>query len=65
MTSLVKKQIVACRNFLDHLESKHSQHTGARDDAFFEHVVLRGRIYQTRSLLDWLHELQHELAEIE
>jgi DNA-binding PadR family transcriptional regulator len=104
MASLVKKQIVACRNFLDHLESKHSQHArhlsvltlpapqaglptlprglpvpqtgsplelrqderrGAGDDAFFEHVVLRGRIYQTRSLLDWLQELQHELAEIE
>ena len=32
MASLVKKQIVACRNFLDHLESKHSQHAGARDD---------------------------------
>ncbi|TMD79960.1 MAG: hypothetical protein E6I97_03415 [Chloroflexi bacterium] len=33
------------------------------DEAFFDHVVLRGRIYQTRSLLDWLQELQHELAE--
>ena len=65
MTSLVNKQIVACRNFLDHLESKHSQHSEAGNDAFFEHVVLRGRIYQTRSLLDWLQELQHELAEIE
>jgi DNA-binding PadR family transcriptional regulator len=65
MASLVQKQIAACRNFLDHLESKHSQHAGTGDDAFFEHVVLRGRIYQTRSLLDWLHELQHELAEIE
>ena len=83
MAPLVKKQIAACRNFLDHLESKHSQHArhlsvlpmtlprgqderrGARDDTFFEHVVLRGRIYQTRSLLDWLHELQNELAETE
>ena len=65
MPSLVKKQILACRNFLDHLESKHSQHAVAGDNAFFEHVVLRGRIYQTRSLLDWLHELQHELAQTE
>ena len=63
MTSLVNKQIVACRNFLDHLESKHSLHVESGDAAFFEHVVLRGRIYQTRSLLDWLRELQHELAE--
>src|SRR5205085_646791 len=77
------EEIAACRNFLDHLESKHSQHARhpsvlpttlprgqdkrreERDDTFFEHVVLRGRIYQTRSLLDWLHELQHELAEVE
>ena len=65
MASLVKNQIAACRNFLDHLESKHTQRPEAQDDTFFEHVVLRGRIYQTRSLLDWLHELQHELAEIE
>jgi DNA-binding PadR family transcriptional regulator len=65
MAPLVKKQIAACRNFLDHLESKHSQHSRTGDNAFFEHVVLRGRIYQTRSLLDWLHELQHELAEVE
>jgi PadR family transcriptional regulator AphA len=65
MTSLVNKQIVACRNFLDHLESKHSEHAETGDDTFFEHVVLRGRIYQTRSLLDWLQELQHDLAEIE
>ena len=33
------------------------------DEAFLERVVLRERIYQTRSLLDWLHELQRELAE--
>jgi PadR family transcriptional regulator AphA len=65
MTSLVNKQIVACRNFLDHLESKHSRHAETGEDTFFEHVVLRGRIYQTRSLLDWLQELQHDLAEIE
>ena len=65
MPSLVNKQIVACRNFLDYLESKHSQYTGTGEDTFFEHVVLRGRIYQTRSLLDWLQELQHYLAEIE
>ena len=32
------------------------------DTAFFDHVVLRGRIHQTRALLDWLYELQQELA---
>src|SRR5216684_8715086 len=64
--SLINQQIVACRTFLQHLESQHSQHPLRleRDDgAFFDHVVLRGRIYQTRSLLDWLRELQHELTE--
>jgi DNA-binding PadR family transcriptional regulator len=60
---LINSQIIACRTFLDHLESQHSQHLETGDGAFFDHVVLRGRIYQTRSLLDWLHELQHELAE--
>src|SRR5947209_6307397 len=60
---LVDKQIAACRNFLDHLESKHSLYAETGDEAFFEHVVLRGRIYQTRSLLDWLQELQRELAQ--
>ena len=62
---LIDKQIVACRNFLDHLESQHTLPLEASDGAFFDHVVLRGRIYQTRSLLDWLHELQHQLAEIQ
>jgi PadR family transcriptional regulator AphA len=62
---LIDKQIVACQNFLDHLESQHTLPLEASDGAFFDHVVLRGRIYQTRSLLDWLHELQHQLAEIQ
>lgn len=59
---LIDQQIVACQNFLNHLESQHSIPLETGDGAFFDHVVLRGRIYQTRSLLDWLHELQHELA---
>ena len=63
--SLIDQQIVACQNFLDHLESQHTLPLEASDGAFFDHVVLRGRIYQTRSLLDWLHELQHQLAEIQ
>ncbi|GAC1386363.1 MAG: PadR family transcriptional regulator [Ktedonobacteraceae bacterium] len=62
--SLVDQQIAACRHFLEHLESKHSLHGETNDGAFFEYVVLRGRIYQTRSLLDWLHELQDNLLKI-
>jgi PadR family transcriptional regulator, regulatory protein AphA len=61
--SLIDQQIVACQNFLNHLESQHALPLETSDGAFFDHVVLRGRIYQTRSLLDWLHELQHQLAE--
>src|SRR6266699_2365610 len=30
--------------------------------AFFDHVVLRSRIHQTRAVLDWLHELQREFV---
>jgi PadR family transcriptional regulator, regulatory protein AphA len=70
---LIDQQIVACQQFLDHLEARQHTETLAvetgedasedeGDTAFFEHVVLRGRIYQTRSLLDWLGELQRELA---
>jgi PadR family transcriptional regulator, regulatory protein AphA len=59
---LVEQQILAGRRFLEHLESKHALHANTDDAAFFEHVVLRGRIYQTRSLLDWLYELKRELA---
>jgi PadR family transcriptional regulator AphA len=60
---LIDQQIVACQNFLNHLESQHPIPPETSDGAFFDHVVLRGRIYQTRSLLDWLRELQHQLAE--
>ncbi|HLZ81277.1 MAG TPA: PadR family transcriptional regulator [Ktedonobacteraceae bacterium] len=60
---LIDQQIISCRNFLNHLESQHPIPLETSDGAFFDHVVLRGRIYQTRSLLDWLRELQHQLAE--
>ncbi|HLI05836.1 MAG TPA: PadR family transcriptional regulator [Ktedonobacteraceae bacterium] len=76
---LIDRQIIACQQFLDHLEARQHAETlaaesveagsrnegangGNSDTAFFDHVVLRGRIYQTRSLLDWLGELQRELA---
>src|SRR5579863_2334996 len=61
---LIDQQIVACQSFLDHLETLHSQAAKQGDENFFDHVVLRGRIYQTRSLLDWLKELQGEMAEL-
>lgn len=59
---LVEKQVVACQNFLTHLEALHSEdappHAEDADAAFFDHVVLRSRIHHTRALLDWLRELQ-------
>lgn len=65
---LIERQIEACQRFLTHLEAQRTkQPTGAAlthrsDSAFFKHIVLRSRIQQTRSLLDWLHELQDEVS---
>ena len=60
---LIEQQIQACTHFLEHLEAKHFTITDqVNDEAFFNHVVLRSRIHQTHSLLEWLHELQNELA---
>ncbi len=61
--SLLEQQIDACKRFLAHLEAKHPS-ARTTDEAFFDHVVLRSRIYQTRSLLEWMRELQGELAGI-
>lgn len=65
MLTLVEHQILACQHFLDHLEAK--QHLDASDgnSVFLDHVVLRSRIYQTRSLLEWMRELQNELVAIQ
>ena len=60
---LVKQQVLACRKFLEHLESRRPEDVEPGDEAFFDHVVLRSRIHQTRALLDWLDELQHEMAD--
>jgi DNA-binding PadR family transcriptional regulator len=60
---LIEQQLQACRYFLAHLESQQQANTETGGDAFFKHVVLRSRIYQTRSLLDWLAELQHEFVQ--
>ncbi len=62
-THLTEQQISACKHFLTRLEAKHSSaNAQTNDDTFFEHVVLRSRIHQTHSLLEWLYELQAELA---
>lgn len=61
---LVNQQIAACLRFLEHLESQHPTDPETGDMAFFDHVVLRSRIYQTHALIDWLRELQHELVEM-
>jgi DNA-binding PadR family transcriptional regulator len=68
---LVDQQVTACQEFLQHLESLHTQghkqpdaSTRTDDDPFFSHVVLRSRIYQTHALLAWLRELQNELAQV-
>ena len=61
--SLIEQQIQACAHFLERLESKHFSITDqANDETFFNHVVLRSRIHQTHSLLEWLHELQTEIG---
>ena len=68
---LLDQQVIACQDFLQHLESLHAQGSkradaaaGTDDDPFFSHIVLRSRIYQTHALLDWLRELQRELAQV-
>ncbi len=62
-TYLIEQQIRACQHFLTRLEAKHAPITAQlNDETFFNHVVLRSRIHQTRSLLEWLRELQAELA---
>jgi PadR family transcriptional regulator, regulatory protein AphA len=63
--SLIEQQIQACRRFLYHLEElQTTEPHPSEDGSFFDHVVLRSRIYQTRALLDWLQELQSKQVEI-
>lgn len=59
---LIDQQVIACDRFLEHLESQRPPDAKTSDTAFFDHVVLRSRIHQTRALLDWLNELQLEFA---
>jgi virulence activator alpha len=62
MAHLIDQEVIACRKFLDHLESQRLPAAETSDTAFLDHVVLRSRIHQTRALLDWLRELQQEFA---
>jgi DNA-binding PadR family transcriptional regulator len=62
VATLVEQQICACQRFLNHLEAKQLVSRQYNEEGFLDHVVLRSRIYQTRSLLDWLHELQTEVG---
>lgn len=66
MPRLIEQQIAACRRFLQKLEARHIPRDATAlsmsDETFFERVVLRERIYQTRSLLEWLQELKRDLA---
>ncbi len=59
---LIAQQIQACQRFLLQLEARQHDDAETGDEAFLNHVVLRSRLYQTRSLLEWLHELQQEIA---
>ena len=62
---LIEQQIKACHRFLQHLEELQIKEPHTSDDSsFFDHVVLRSRIYQTRALLGWLQELQGKQVEI-
>jgi PadR family transcriptional regulator, regulatory protein AphA len=62
VTHLIDDEVIACQKFLDHLEAQHLPDAKSSDTAFFDHVVLRSRIHQTRAVLDWLHELQRDFA---
>jgi hypothetical protein len=62
---LIEQQIDSCQRFLHHLEAMQTAeaHT-TEDETFFDHVVLRSRIYQTQALLAWLYELQGKRVKI-
>src|SRR5712692_10496175 len=59
---LINQEVIACRKFLDHLESQRLPDAKTSDTAFFDQVVLRSRIHQPRALIDLLHKLQEEFA---
>jgi len=62
LPALIKQEIAACTRFLASLEALRRGPVSIRDQAIFDQVILKSRIYQTRALLDWLHELQAEFS---
>lgn len=64
LNPLIEQQIAACQRFLNHLEAQRPETATTDDQSFFDHVILRSRIHQTRALLDWLSELQTENASV-
>lgn len=63
LATVIDQEIKACRGFLAALETQSHDPRSIRDPASFAQVVLASRIYQTRALLDWLHELQAEFVQ--
>lgn len=63
MPALLEQEITACQHFLAALEEQRRGEVSMRDPATFDQVVLSSRIYQTRALLAWLHELRAEFAQ--
>ncbi|HET8846348.1 MAG TPA: PadR family transcriptional regulator [Ktedonobacteraceae bacterium] len=63
LPTVIDQEIEACRRFLTSLETQRHDPGSIRDPATFGQIVLNSRIYQTRALLDWLHELQAEFAQ--
>ncbi len=62
MVNVIEQEIETCERFLASLETQRREPGSIRDQSAFDQVVLNSRIYQTRALLDWLHELQAEFA---
>jgi DNA-binding PadR family transcriptional regulator len=65
LPSLIERQIAACQAFLEHLEelqAHQEERAPVQDLTFFERVVLRSRLHQTRALIAWLQELQHDCS---
>lgn len=59
---LLNREILACQRFLEHLEARQRTNGVSSDADSFEHIVLSSRIHQTRSLLEWIRDLQGEMV---
>jgi DNA-binding PadR family transcriptional regulator len=65
LAKVIAQEIEACQHFLASLAAQRHGPSTIRDQAAFNQVVLRSRMYQTEALLAWLHELQAEFAQIQ